>query len=859
MPVKKDNIVDNAPNKYRHPFGYIKYRLNEVDGKKKLMRELFRSFLWFCAGIVIFIIAVLAYFTKDLPSPEKLAERHMTESTKIYDRTGQIILYEVHGEEKRTVVPLDRISTHLITATISAEDDAFYDHFGLDFSGIARAIIADVKGLSRSQGASTITQQLIKNSVLTNEKTFHRKIKEAILSLELEQRFSKDEILEMYLNEIPYGSNAYGIESAARTFFGKPASELNLAESALLASLPQASTYYSPHGSHTDDLKNRQEWVLDRMAELKYITQAEADAAKEEEVLKRIVPIKTSILAPHFVMYIKEWLADKYGEQVISERGLKVITTMDYEKQQWAEEAIKAGAEKNTVYGAGNAAGVAVDPKTGEILAMVGSKDYFDIENDGNVNVSTSLRQPGSSFKPFAYATAFMKGYGPDTMLFDVKTNFAVSGRDYTPQNYNGSFAGPVSMRNALAQSLNIPAVKTLYLAGINDTIEMARKMGIQSLRDPKNYGLALVLGGGEVTLLEETAAFSVFANDGIKHDTVAVLRVEDTGGNIVYEKKNSQGKRVLPSQIARLTNNVLSDNGARAGVFGSRSALYVDGYKVAAKTGTTQEYRDGWTLGYTPQIAFGVWVGNNDNTPMRGNAAGLNTAAPIWNSFMSKAVSSMPKESFIDPSKVEKPNKTMMSGKHENPIEVRIDRKSKKLAKEGCPDKYTKKKTYARIHSILYYVDIKDPLGPVPDNPKQDPQFEQWEKGVIKWAEDEDIDNDPPTEEDCSRKSKKKHSMNLTPDAGDTIASSPLIIKADVDAESVDDEDDYAKLRQVDFFVEGKLVGSDDNPPYKTSYDLTSDDNGKEIKFEAKAYDEENNLVANAESWVKVELEETL
>jgi len=855
IPKKQKDTEVESPNKWRHPFKYMGFCLGEPGGKKKLLKEFLNLMLWTSAIMILFVIGVLAYFTKDLPSPEKLAEREVTESTKIFDRTGQILLYEVHGEEKRTVVPFDQMPVYIKEATISTEDSEFYEHHGLDFRAIARAIVADVKGLSARQGASTITQQLIKNSVLTPQKTFHRKIKEAILSLELEQKFSKDEILAMYLNEIPYGSNAYGIESAARTFFNKPAVELDLPECALLAALPQAPTYYSPHGSHTADLKNRQEWVLDRMAELGYITEAEAESAKEVEVIKRINPIKTSILAPHFVMYVREWLADKYGEEVISERGLKVITTLDYEKQKWAEEAVKAGAERNAgAYRASNAAATAVDPKTGEIIAMVGSKDYFDMENDGNVNVATSLRQPGSSFKPFAYATAFMKGYSPDTMLFDTKTNFKVDGRDYTPQNYNGGYSGPVSMRKALARSLNIPAVKTLYLASVEDTLDVARRMGISALKESRYYGLALVLGGGEVTLLQETSAFGVFANDGLRHDTVSVLRIEDTSGEIVYEKKNEKGKRVIPSKIARLINDVLSDNGARAAVFGSKSKLYVNGYKVAAKTGTTQEYRDGWTLGYTPQIAVGVWVGNNDNTPMRGSAAGLNTAAPIWNEIMTKMVSSMPKESFSEPPKIEKPNKPMLNGRHENPKEVTIDRKTKKLAEDDCPDKYTRSKTYARIHSILYYADPDDPLGDIPKDPDNDPQFKHWEKGVLGWVEREDIDNDPPTEKACSRKKKKKHSMSIEPDPGEALTQSNLEITAKVKEEEGGDSDEYASVKQVDFFIDGNLVASDSDPPYSTSYTVPDEKDGQEVKFGARAYDEEDRVIASADSWVKVE-----
>ncbi len=722
--------------------------------------------VWTGALSILVGVGVLAYFTKDLPNPEKLSERRVAESTKILDRTGQVVLYEIHGEENRTAIAFDQMPKHIKEATIVAEDSDFYQHHGLDFLAILRAAYEDIKGQSKKQGASTITQQLIKNSILTSQKSFTRKIKEAILSLELEQKFSKDEILEMYLNEIPYGSNAYGIEAAAQTFFGKNAASLSLAECALLAALPKAPSYYSPFGLHTDDLKGRQEWILNRMVDLGYISQQEAKAAKEIEILKKIRVSGTSILAPHFVMYIKDWLTKKYGEDAIQKGGFKVVTSLDFQKQQWAEEIIRENVEKNTKnFNSTNAALVSMDPKTGEILSMVGSKDYFDTENDGNVNVAIRLRQPGSSFKPFAYATAFSKGYMPKTILFDVKTDFGTNGKEYIPQNFNGKFNGPVSMREALAGSLNIPAVKALYLAGIDDTIELARSMGITTLKDTGNYGLALVLGGGAVNLLEETAAYGVFANDGLKNEINAVLRIEDSGGKLIYEKKSDQkAVRAINQEIARLINDVLSDNGARAKHFGSHSALYIDGYKVAAKSGTTQEFRDGWTVGYTPNVVTGVWTGNNDNSPTR-MGEGVYTAGPIWNAYMRKVLETMSKEDFPSTKEIENTDKMMLNGKYENKVELRIDKETGLLAENDCPDKYTKKKTFVDAHSILHFVDRKDPLGPEPKKPQEDPQYKNWEEGVRKWTlrenegdnkkkkDKDDIESGGiPTEKACTR-----------------------------------------------------------------------------------------------------------
>ncbi len=443
----------------------------------------------FFVGLAFFI-----YAAKDLPNPEQLSQRQVVESTKILDRTGKIILYDIHGEEKRTLISFDKISPFLKQATVALEDASFYRHPGIDLTAIARAFIYDILGRHISQGGSTITQQLIKKSLLTSERTLIRKIKEAILALVLERKYSKDEILSFYLNQIPYGSNAYGIEAAAQTYFNKTAENLTLAESAVLAALPQAPSRLSPYGSHPEELKSRQEYALDRMVSLGYLNQDQATEAKKETL--NFAPQAHGIKAPHFVMYVKEYLEDKYGQEFVEKSGLKVYTTLDWDLQQIGEQIISAGAKNNwEKYQARNAALSAVDPKTGQILSMVGSFDYFDQANDGNVNVAIRDRQPGSSFKPFAYATAFEKGYTPDTVLFDLKTEFnpecsALADQEkdqygldcYHPGNYDDKFRGPLTAREALAQSLNIPSVAMLYLAGIEETIKTAKNMGITSL-----------------------------------------------------------------------------------------------------------------------------------------------------------------------------------------------------------------------------------------------------------------------------------------------------------------------------------------------------------------------------------------
>ena len=731
----KNELVDNTKN-----------ALKKSKKPRKWLRRILKFFLWCGVAFLLFGIGVFAYYAKDLPSPGKLNKRQVVESTKIYDRTGEHLLYEIHGEEKRTMVSLKDMGEIIKAATIAAEDQSFYQHHGIYFKSIARAAIYDLMGRKVSQGGSTITQQLIKNTVLTPERTFTRKVKEVILSIELEQRFSKDEILEMYLNEIPYGSNAYGVQAAAQTFFGKDSKRLTLAEAALLASLPKAPTYYSPYGTNTEDLKGRQEYVLDQMTKLGYVTKEEADAAKEADIISEVRPFQENIQAPHFVMYVKEMLVTRYGEKQVEERGMKVYTTLDWDKQTIAEEAVKKGVAANiTKYRATNAALTAIDPKTGQILAMVGSRDYFDKSIDGNVNVATRDRQPGSSFKPYVYATAFKKGYTPNTTIFDVETNFGTKEQPYVPQNYSNNFSGPVKMREALARSLNIPAVKTLYLAGVQNSINTAQSMGITTLKNPSRYGLALVLGGGEVKLVDHVAAFGTFATGGVRHDKTAILKITDGKGSLIEEYKSSPGEKALDADICAQIDAILSDNKLRAPVFGSSSPLRFDDRPVAVKTGTTNEWRDAWTVGYTPGLAAGVWAGNNNNSPMAAGADGVYVAAPIWREFMDRALANMAIEQFPEAKEI-KTGKAVLDGTiqgEEKEVTVcKIGSGKYCLANEHCPsDKKKRKKKFFAAHSILYWVDKDNPRGDIPKQPQKDPQFSAWEKGVQKWAERKELD----------------------------------------------------------------------------------------------------------------------
>lgn len=673
-------------------------------------------------GFIVFG-SLYAYYSFTLPDPSRLADRHVAESTKILDRNGKL-LYEIHGEAKRTLIPLDQVQSFTKQATIAVEDKDFYRHGGISFSGIARALLVNIFSGARRQGGSTITQQFVRNAVLTREKTYARKIKEIIISQQLEQKYTKDEILQLYLNEIPYGSNAYGIEAAAQTFFGKNAKDLTLLESAYLAALPQAPTYYSPYGPNKEALDNRADTVLGLMYEQGYINKDQKNRAQAEKVNFR--NIGNGILAPHFVLYVQDLLAKKYGEVSLREGGFKVTTTLDLDLQTKAEAAVAKQIpfnEKN--YNATNASLVALDPRSGQILAMVGSRDYFDKEHDGAVNVTLRPRQPGSSFKPYVYATAFKLGMNPASLLFDVVTNFGeFGGKEYTPQDYDGGERGPVSIRQALQGSLNIPAVKTLILVGINNALDTAENLGITTLKDRSRYGPSLVLGGGEVTLLEHTTAFGVFANGGVKQEVTPILKIEDKNGNVLEEYKESRGKEVLDPQIAYQINNVLSDNEARTYIFGAHNRLVLPGRTAAAKTGTTQEYRDAWTVGYVPSLVAGVWVGNNNNAAMKTKADGSVVAAPIWNDFMREALAGKPTEEFSVPSGISSLEVDSLSGKL--PTAYSPATKTEVFASFNAPTEsdgvhlpFTSSdetKTYTILHSEK------------PDDPA-------WEEPVRAWA----------------------------------------------------------------------------------------------------------------------------
>lgn len=618
---------------------------------KKVLRPLFRETLFFSVLLLLgTTIGLFAIYQYGVPSIKHIREYPFHLPTILYDRTGTQELYRLYGEENRVIIPHDAIPETLRLATVASEDAQFYSHKGIDPLSILRALSANIKSGHIAQGGSTITQQLARALFLTNEQTLKRKLLEAMLAIKIDRTLSKEETLDLYLNTVPYGSNTYGVEAAADMFFQKHATALTLDESALLAALPNAPSYFSPYRSHEEELRTRQRDILDKMFRLGFISPAEHAAALSVDTLKHVTPRTEAIIAPHFVFAVIDELKQKYSEDELRTKGLRIITTLDLALERAAEQAVRTGAAKNTARGASNAALVALDATNGDILAMVGSKDYFDASIDGQVNITLQKRQPGSAFKPFAYATAFTKGFQPETPIYDTPINFGPdgSGHNYIPRNYDGKFHGLLTMRQALAMSLNVPAVQTLALAGVPDTIALATEMGITTLTDPKRYGLSLVLGGAEVRPLDMANAFSVFGQEGRTHPTTGIATIFDQTGQEVAFRTVSERKQVLDPEVARKINSILSDNTARTPIFGAHSPLaFPAGVTVAAKTGTTQNFRDAWTVGYTPSIAVAVWAGNNDNHPMAEGADGIFVAAPIWRTFMDQALTRFPETGF--------------------------------------------------------------------------------------------------------------------------------------------------------------------------------------------------------------------
>ena len=633
------------------------------------VRYFFFGFL--VAFLFLFLPAVFYFWVKELPSPYLLSSREIPQTTKIYDRED-VLLYEIYAEQNRTIVPLAEIPESLKEATVAIEDKDFYRHQGFNPRSILRAAKENLLN-HKLQGGSTISQQLIKSALLTPEVTLKRKAKELVLAFWAERIYSKDQILEMYLNQVPYGGTAWGVEAAAQTYFGKPVKDLTLAQSALLAGLPAAPTLYSPFGAHPELARERQGEVLRKMVEEDYLTPEEAQQAKEEEL--NFTPQTTNIKAPHFVMYIKEQLVKKYGERMVERGGLEITTTLDLELQEKVQEIVRNEVESLKNLQVGNGAALITDPQTGEILAMVGSKDYFAKDYDGNVNVTLSLRQPGSAIKVVNYATALQNGFTLATILDDSPATYQTPGSPpYSPVNYDGLFHGKLPLRYALGNSYNVPAVKVLAKIGVEKMLEMGREMGITSWEDGSRFGLSLTLGGGDVTMFDMAKVYGTLANQGKRVDLNPVLAIKDNRGEILEKNQIPHTKQVLPEGVAFLLSHTLADNSARSAAFGPQSVLFIPGYTVSVKTGTTNEKRDNWTIGYSPSFAVVVWVGNNDNSPMRpALTSGITGAAPIWRKVTDILLEGKPDEPLQKPGDV---------------VELKICSVNGLLPCSGCPEK---------------------------------------------------------------------------------------------------------------------------------------------------------------------------
>lgn len=806
-------------------FNPLRLRLNSKPRKKINKKRVFKVIAYALLAVLLSISIVFAWFSKDLPTPDKIAKMQPSQSTKIYDRNG-VLLYET-GELKRTLITSDQIPQNIKDATVAVEDQSFYQNHGLNFKGIARAAFRDIFHIgSGTQGGSTITQQYVKNALLYSDQTIARKIKEVILSIELEFMYSKDQILTMYLNEIPYGGQTAGVEAAAKMYYGKPAKDLDLAQAATLAAIPQAPTYYSPYGIHTDKLGYRRNYVLDQMVKTKYITREQADEAKKQDtttVGTVVKPRRMSLLAPHFSLYVLEQAATQFGEKRVEKEGLSIYTSLDYEKQKIAEKAVSDGMTKVTKYGGENGALVAIDPKTGEILSMVGSKDFFDTTIDGNVNVATSLRQPGSSFKPYVYATAFKrKDFSPSKILFDFTTDF---GGGYIPHNYDNRSHGPLTARFALDNSLNIPAVKTTAIAGIENVLTTTSDLGITSLTQKDRYGLSIGLGVGEISPLEHTNGFATFANNGVHHDIHPMLKVVDKGGKTIYEYKSEEdkGKQALDPQIAYEMQNVLSDNNARSLVFGTRTPLYFADRPVAAKTGTTSDFRDAWTVGFTPSLAVGVWTGNNDSKPMSNGADGSIIAAPIFHQFMAAMTAGTPVEQFVAPKEIQtltvekwsnklptefsKETTTDIFASWQIPTEkddvnitTKVCKNNGLLAPDGTPDNLINIIVFSSIHSEM------------PNNPN-------WEGPVHAWAVANGLYNPAPAGT-CDIGPSISVTIN-SPSADQTLSGSATMSASTNSA---------GDTQKVEFFIDSVSVGSNSSSPFSVSFDFNSLTSGRHV-----------------------------
>ncbi|QQS39555.1 PBP1A family penicillin-binding protein [Candidatus Woesebacteria bacterium] len=769
------------------------------------------------------IFVLIPLFAFNLPSPDKIIRREGF-STKILARDGQV-LYDIYVDQNRTHVNLEDIPDYLKQATVAIEDKNFYHHQGFDIFGMARGVTR-IFTRGRAQGGSTLTQQLVKNALLSPERSVFRKIKEFILAIQIERAYSKDEILTLYLNEVPYGGTAWGVQAAAQAYFGKDAKELSLTESAILAGLPQRPSLYSPYSSSPDAYIGRTQDVLRRMREDGYITKEQEEEVKEQLGDIEFQPRGASFKAPHFVQYVQEILEERYGQSAVEQGGLKVTTTLDIDLQEKAQTIVTEEIEKVESQNIGNGAAVVLDPQTGEILVMVGSKDFAAADYDGQVNVTTRLRQPGSAIKPITYATALEKGYTASTMLMDVPTEFpgGEGQPPYIPVNYDGEYRGPIQLRYALANSINVPAVKLLALVGINDVLDTAYKLGISSFEPNKEtlsrVGLSLTLGGGEVKLLELTGAYSAFMNKGFAVEPVAILKVEDGDGNILEENKPEKGKQVISEEVAYIISHILSDNQSREAVFGSNSLLNISGRQVAVKTGTTNDKRDNWAIGGTPGALTGVWVGNNDNSQMKNVASGVSGATPIWRRIILEALSQRPAQGFEVPDGVVTKSVDSVSGYashdgYSSRIEYFV-----KGTEPGDDPVHTKLKVCKTDGKLASPSDIssgnyeeKEFFVFKEEDPTSAPGgINKWQEGILTWIQtQEDARYKPPTDY-CQSGSPVGVSFD---NPQDQTSNHPNALQVKIKAESTNN------LTEVAVYVDGTKEKTFTQAPYTLTLNL--------------------------------------
>lgn len=756
--------------------------------------------------IVFLTIISVVVFARDLPSPNKLTTRDVSLSTKIYDRNGKL-LYDIFGNQNRALTKLEDLPPYIKQATIAIEDKDFYKHKGFSQKGFLRAIF-NLAFRGKIQGGSTLTQQTVKNALLSPERTVTRKIKEFILSLQIEQRYSKDEILTIYLNEVPYGGTAYGIEAAAQAYFAKKAKDLTLTEAVILAGLPQKPTAYSPFGSNPKAYIARSQDVARRMREDEYISKQQEEEIKRELPNAKFAEQGAGIRAPHFVLYVRDLLVDQFGQRVVEQGGLQVTTSLDLELQDESQKIVAEEISKLKNLRVGNGAAIVTNPKTGEILAMVGSKDYFAKDYDGNVNVTLAKRQPGSSIKPVNYATAFKRGYTPSFLLMDASTEFpgGVDLPPYKPVNYDGNFRGPIQVRFALGNSVNIPAVKMLGYIGVEEMLKTADDMGFDTLKPTREnlerFGLSLTLGGGEVRPVDMAEGFGVFANGGVRVDPAAILEVKDSKGKTLFKYEPPSGKKVLSEEISFLISDILSDNNARSGVFGPRSHLLISGRTVAVKTGTTDDKRDNWTGGWTNGKrgngrVIVVWVGNNDNSPMHPSlASGTTGAAPIWNRVIRASLKGTSDEPFEKPGSV---------------VQVEVDAFAGGLPCPGYPTRqefFIKGTEPHQSCLVQKQKDGKTYFVFRENDPVSTDGKNRWQEGIDAWIQTQSDERyHPPPEllagggEPAKQVGENDVLVNMIKPAPEQSLSSVVEIEAQVLS--------GAEIERVDLYIDGGFVSS--------------------------------------------------